>query len=179
MNLFLDTEFTSLRAPRLISLALVAENGERIYVELDDWEEGDCTEFVRKVVVPLLDGPRMSRVQAGRDVAAFIERYQFPTVWTDAPEYDATLLRDLVGGGVWYDIKPLGATMQRSAGVWDVIDMEQYGAIMEAEFAKGELRRHHALDDARANLIAWRTARRITKHEALSPISSVFKSPPV
>lgn len=82
-------------------------------------------------------------------MGAFIERYQFPTIWTDAPEYDATLLCDLVGGGDWYDIKSPGATTQRSAGVWDVIDMQQYGAILEVEFAKGELSPHHALDDAR------------------------------
>ncbi len=51
MLLFLDTEYTGFGQPhpKLISLALVAEDGRReFYIELTDtWQVEDCTEFVR------------------------------------------------------------------------------------------------------------------------------------
>lgn len=68
MLLFLDTEYTGLGQPRpkLISLALVAEDGSReFYAELaDTWTPDDCTPFVQREVLPLLAGPRLSRVEA-------------------------------------------------------------------------------------------------------------------
>ena len=61
MLLFLDTEYTGYgqAASQLISLTLVAEDGKReFYVEIaDTWRVHDCTEFVKREVLPLLDGP--------------------------------------------------------------------------------------------------------------------------
>jgi len=58
MLLFLDTEYTGLgqRQPKLISLALVAEDGSReFYAELaDTWTPQDCTPFVQREVLPQL-----------------------------------------------------------------------------------------------------------------------------
>lgn len=47
MRLFLDCEFTQLTAQaKLISLALVAEDGREFYVELlDSWRLEDCSDF--------------------------------------------------------------------------------------------------------------------------------------
>ena len=60
MLLFLDTEYTGLGQPDpgLISLALVAEDGrQEFYVELTDtWQRADCNGFVRREVLPRLDG---------------------------------------------------------------------------------------------------------------------------
>lgn len=55
-RLFLDCEFSQLSAAaKLISLALVAENGREFYVELlDAWREEDCSDFVKEIVVPQL-----------------------------------------------------------------------------------------------------------------------------
>lgn len=178
MNLFLDTEFTSLQRPQLISLALVAENGNYVYVELDDWEESNCTPFVVEFVLPLLDGNRVNRGEARRRVATFIDRFKCPTIWNDAPQYDPSLLQDLIGSDVAYRIETIG-TGQLAAGVWNVMDLDQYGRLLEAELAKEGVRRHHALDDAKAAAAAWRDASRIEKHDALSPMNSIFKSPPV
>lgn len=62
VNLFLDTQYTSMLWPKLISLALVAENGDHVYVELDDWDERFCAAFIVKTVLPLRTGskPRSS-----------------------------------------------------------------------------------------------------------------------
>jgi len=59
MCIFFDTEFTDLGVdPRLISIGLVAEDGERtFYAELSDTNEPkDCGEFARLAVLPQLEG---------------------------------------------------------------------------------------------------------------------------
>jgi hypothetical protein len=58
MKLFLDTEFTDLvPGNKLISIALVAEDGEYFYAELNDtYELEDCSEFVKHYVLPYLKG---------------------------------------------------------------------------------------------------------------------------
>ncbi len=58
MKLFLDCEFTQLSpAAKLISLALVAEDGSEFYAELpDSWHMEDCSDFVVEIVLPQLWG---------------------------------------------------------------------------------------------------------------------------
>lgn len=53
-ELFRDCEFTRLSAAaKLISLALVAEDGREFYVELlDAWREEDCSDFVKEILLP-------------------------------------------------------------------------------------------------------------------------------
>lgn len=53
MRIFLDTEFTDLLNPVLISLGLVADSEEEFYAEVP-FPDHACTPFVREVVVPLL-----------------------------------------------------------------------------------------------------------------------------
>ena len=164
MDLFLDTEFTSLKAPRLISLALVAESGEHIYVEVDDWWAP--TKFVRHAVLPLLTGPRLTRAEAGRAVRSFLEACGPSHIWTDSPIYDGPLLRDLVGDAPSYVLKTLGANSVKP-GVYEVMDLHRYQQALEAEFAKGTLRRHHALDDAKASCAAWQATKHTIKRHKL------------
>ena len=56
MRLFLDSEFTRLTAQaKLISLALVGQDGREFYMEvIDAWREEDCSEFVKEIVRPQL-----------------------------------------------------------------------------------------------------------------------------
>jgi hypothetical protein len=53
MKIFLDTEFTDLLDPQLISIGMVAETGEEFYAEVPYPDEA-CTAFVREAVIPLL-----------------------------------------------------------------------------------------------------------------------------
>lgn len=70
MLLFLDTEYTGLGKvdPKLISIALVPENGKSaFYAELkngEDWDTHDCTDFVIETVLPLLKGGEYSLTQS-------------------------------------------------------------------------------------------------------------------
>lgn len=56
MLVFLDTEFTDLDNPRLISIGLVAQEGQQFYGELTDWQLQECSSFVTGAVLPHLKG---------------------------------------------------------------------------------------------------------------------------
>lgn len=40
VNVFLDTEFTDLLNPKLISIGFIAENQRSLYLEVQDWNPG-------------------------------------------------------------------------------------------------------------------------------------------
>ena len=100
MRLFLDCEFTQLSsAAKLISLALVAENGREFYVELlDGWREDDCGDFVKEIVLPQLWGGdyAMPMIEARKVLLQFLATYDKELeVVTDAPIYDWELFCEL------------------------------------------------------------------------------------
>lgn len=54
MRIFIDTEFTDHAHPDLISIGMVAEDGQSFYAERADYRYEDCSSFVRNEVLPLL-----------------------------------------------------------------------------------------------------------------------------
>ncbi|KPW47396.1 hypothetical protein ALO95_200231 [Pseudomonas syringae pv. antirrhini] len=107
MRLFLDCEFTQLSATaKLISLALVAENGREFYVELlDTWRVEDCSDFVVEIVLPQLWGGGNEQPIIGARAALLDFLASFDEVLeivTDAPQYDWELFCELAyKGGKW------------------------------------------------------------------------------
>jgi hypothetical protein len=92
MRLFLDCEFTQLSAgTKLISLALVGQDRREFYVELQDtWQVDDCSEFVKKSVLPQLWGGEyaMPLTEATSALLRFLATYDEELeVVTDAPVY--------------------------------------------------------------------------------------------
>lgn len=152
MLLFLDTEYTGLGQPDpgLISLALVAEDGRReFYVELaDTWQQADCNEFVRREVLPRLDGAPRALAQA---------RVAVRDWFADAPRHvqaacdsvtDFRFLLALLGAprpgnlsADYFDLRPL-------------IDTSVYDQTV-ATCYRTDPRMHHALVDARAYRRGW------------------------
>ena len=50
MKIFFDTEFTGLhKNTTLISIGLVAENGDKIYAELNDYDKSQIDEWLQKM----------------------------------------------------------------------------------------------------------------------------------
>ena len=101
MKVFLDCEFTKLSAAaKLISLALVAEDGREFYVELlDAWKEEDCSDFVKEIVLPQLWGGSYSlpTAEARMSLLRFLTSFKKEVeIVTDAPQYDWELFCDLV-----------------------------------------------------------------------------------
>jgi len=93
MKLFLDCEFTQLnQSTKLISLALVSEDGDEFYVELTDtYQVEDCSDFVIENVLPQLNLPAHGVSLVGAQVAlkTFLNGLDGPLeVCSDAPEWD-------------------------------------------------------------------------------------------
>jgi hypothetical protein len=102
MRYFLDTEYNGWGGA-LLSLALVPDDGEELYVTLD-WE-GPLETWVERNVVPYLDSvpeqlvsPRMSRGDAARTLAHYLAGDSDPLIVADWPEDIAQLNALLVTG---------------------------------------------------------------------------------
>ncbi|MDY1047597.1 3'-5' exoribonuclease [Pseudomonas coleopterorum] len=100
MRLYLDCEFTRLSAAaKLISLALVAEDGREFYAELQGtWRLEDCSDFVKEIVLPQLWGGEyaMPLIEARLALLRFFATYNEElNVVTDAPAYDWGLFCEL------------------------------------------------------------------------------------
>jgi diamine N-acetyltransferase len=136
---FVDSEFTNLVEPRLISVGAVATDATAFYCELSDWPREHCSDFVQRVVLPLLDGDAVPHPVAAESFARWItERAdRSPLTIVSDSGFDRWALADLLG----HEDLPPGIDWQRVPVAYEALD----------DAARGlGLRRHHALDDARA-----------------------------
>ena len=159
--IFFDTEFTDLGVdPRLISVGFVSEDGERsFYAELTDtYQPSDCGEFARMAVLPQLEGGvvRMRLVELGEMLEAWISTFCAPVqLATDSLAWDWPWIQEIFDElGRWpSNLEKQALLLSREPA---------FNLAVEAVFAKPEegsnetcLRRHHALDDAKANRLGW------------------------
>ena len=112
MRYFLDTEYNGWGGA-LLSLALVPDEGEELYLTLD-WD-GPLEEWGERNVVPYLDtvpeplvSPRMNRADAARTVAHYLAGDPQPLIVADWPE-DIALFNALLltGPGTMVEVPPL------------------------------------------------------------------------
>ena len=113
MRYFLDTEYNGWGGA-LLSLALVPDDGEELYLTLD-WA---CTlePWVERNVVPYLDtvpdslvSPRMSRDDAARTLAHYLAGDPDPVIVADWPEDIAQFNALLVTGpGIMAEVPSIG-----------------------------------------------------------------------
>ena len=157
MLIFFDTEFSDLGVdPRLISIGLVSEDGERtFYAELSDtYKPNDCGEFARLAVLPKLEGgdALMSLRELGKRLVNWLQAFGEPvTLATDSLAWDWPWVHEIFGElGIWPDnlaTKPLLLTRNY---------LIEYDCFVDAvEMAFRNLRRHHSLDDSKANRLGW------------------------
>lgn len=156
-RVFFDTEFTELGIdPRLISIGLVAEDGERtFYAELSDtYEERHCSDFVREAVLPHLKGGsvHLDMPTLAQRLGHWLEGFGEPVkLVTDSLSWDWPWIQEIFYlEGTWpenVDGKPEV-----------LVQSQEFNVAVEKAFAGG-LRRHHSLDDAKANRIAWLATR--------------------
>jgi diamine N-acetyltransferase len=136
---FIDSEFTALTDPRLISFGAVATDGSAFYCELTQWPRDACSPFVLDAVLPLLDGRAVPHPVAARALTEWLNdrSHEAPTTIVSDSGYDRWALADLLGS----ENLPEGVFWRRVPIAYQTLD--------EVALALG-LRRHHALDDARA-----------------------------
>ena len=140
MRYFLDTEYNGWGGA-LLSLALVPEAGEELYLTLD-WE-GTLEPWVERYVVPYLDtvpdslvSPRMSRIDAARTLAHFLAADREPLIVADWPE-DIALVNALLVTGP-------GAMVEVPALRFQFVPLAGFSTAANSKVP------HNALHDARA-----------------------------
>jgi hypothetical protein len=149
--IFLDTEFTSFEEPYLISIGLFADKNE-FYFELSGVSHEICAPFVQANVLPLLTGPVLEPIEGAKQLAAFLSLYgPEVTFLCDAPRYDITLLAPFLPSRLRWNF---AVPSFQDAACESLFELTR-----EKAFANG-LRRHHALDDAKALAAAWAATRR-------------------
>jgi len=140
LRYFLDTEYNGWGGA-LISLALVPDDGEELYLTLD-W---DCAleEWVERNVVPYLDmvpqslvSPRLSRADAARAVGHYLTGDNDPLIVADWPE-DIALFNALLvtGPGVMAEVPEM---------TFRVVQLPGFSTAANSKVP------HNALHDARA-----------------------------
>lgn len=154
MRVFLDTELTSLQAPRLIAMGLAASDGRECYAELPA-DPSLANEFVRQRVLPqlgIVPARVASSAELGRRIGDWLIALQWPTIPVvfDFPlDYDL-LEQALRDGGRWNRLQGLlvptrvGQLMRLAAG------HEAMVRSWARSLAADGIGRHHALADARA-----------------------------
>jgi hypothetical protein len=155
---FFDTEFTGLIVdPKLISIGCVDETGTKtFYAELSDtWTLGDLSEFARGAVLPRLEGGDvvMTMNELTLRLADWLEDFGGSIqLATDSLAWDWPWIREI--------FEPLD-TWPRNLDGKPVLLLPNtvFNLAVENAFTKG-LRRHHALDDAKANRLGWIAAGR-------------------
>lgn len=136
---FVDSEFTSLQTPQLISVGAVATDSTAFYCELNGWNVERSSDFVKQIVVPLLDGDAVPLPMAAEAFSTWLDERvgRAPTTIISDSGYDRWALTELLGR----EDLPSGVNWKRVPISYEALDdaTKQFN-----------LRRHHALDDARA-----------------------------
>lgn len=170
MNVFFDTEFTELGIdPRLISIGLVSEGRSReFYAELSDtYQPSDCSDFVREAVLPHLEGgeARMTLNECAHRLIQWLMAFGEPVqLATDSLAWDWPWIEELFAEAGTGTNWPAHITTHDKATVFRPWNVEgrplilpqspAFNLAVEDAYVTG-LRRHHALDDAKANRIGW------------------------
>jgi hypothetical protein len=151
--IFFDTEFTELGVdPRLISIGFVSEDGKHsFYAELiDTYNKADCSDFTEEFVLPLLQGGEalLSMKDLGERLANWLESFARPVqLVTDSLAWDWPWIIEILDG-----INHWPSNLDRTPFILQP-SLELNNAIKLA--ASRGLRKHHALDDAKANRLGY------------------------
>lgn len=161
MLIFLDTEFTGFyKGAELLSLALVAEDAQELYLENLDYTPDKCSDFVNREVLPLMGkvaGAACSRPELAQRLTAWLADLSEPP----------TVVYDFEGDWDFFT-----GALPESAGLTSLIKEKILleNKVIRASFFKlGMIRtysrewpEHHALADARAlcnGYLTWREHR--------------------
>jgi len=142
---FFDSEFTNFTNPSLISIGAVATDSTAFYCELSDFPSAQCSAFVRETVLPLLDGDCVPRTIAAQSFVRWLAARSAaaPVMLVSDSGFDRWAVAHLFN----YEELPEHVEWMRVPVSYEDLD--------KTARARG-LRRHHALDDARA-LRYWLT----------------------
>jgi hypothetical protein len=158
MRFFLDTEFIAAGTRLdLISLALVANNGKEFYAVSTEFDEAQCSDWVRLNVLPHLpergkSGAWMTRAEMAGRLKHFIDKQrgtETAEFWAYFAAYDWVLFCQL-----------FGSLVQLPEG-WNELcwDLRQWAYHLGEPLLpqQPEEEKHDALADARWNRVIYQT----------------------
>ena len=149
MKFFLDTEFFERPCQiDLISIGLVADNGDEYYAESSEFDWDDASDWLKRNVQPRLSGPLKTRRQIAADVISFVREHcgdEKPEFWGYYADYDWVVFCWLFGSMI--DL-PQGFPMFCR-------DLKQWAVMLGDPKLPSQTDEHHALCDARWNKKAW------------------------
>jgi hypothetical protein len=149
MKVFFDTEFTGLhKNTTLISIGMVAEDGNVFYQELNDYDKSQVDDWLKYNVIANLNQGRVSAntKETAKRVAKWLSQFDKVEMWSDCLAYDWVLFNHLFGHAfnipknVYYipfDI----CTLFAAKGIDPDINREQFAGIDGIK--------HNALHDAK------------------------------
>jgi len=100
MRVYFDTEFTGLhKNTTLISIGMVAEDGQELYLELDDYDRSQVDEWLKEnVIVHLRGGDCLVGTKvAARRIKEWLSQFESVEIWSDCLAYDWVLFNNLFG----------------------------------------------------------------------------------
>lgn len=163
LNLFFDCEFTRFQEgaelPGLISIGVVSDCGKTFYAENASVQKEPCSEFVIETVLPLLQGgdALMPYPAIAEKLKAWLESFDREVkMWSDAPCFYWPYVEHMFDTYGWPgNLNRSPAPISFDSGVQNICF---FNAVEEMFLSNKSLRRHHALDDAIANMRAFKTA---------------------
>lgn len=177
--LFLDTEFTNLMHPQLISIGIITEDGKQeFYMERNDYDKKSSSQFVREMVEPFLmtNGVTFNEMSARLYtwLVELSEEYQVVVDYPDDWELFLDLVENLpqnIKGEPCY-VYPQLETVAVLKGMKDDCMLQHIISIRKAFkdavndfFFTYKLPNHHALNDAKANRYGWIKAMEVLENE--------------
>jgi hypothetical protein len=158
MLIFFDTEFSDLNIDqRLISVGLVSEGSREFYAELSDtYQRKECGAFTQEAVLPHLEGGEafMTMDELTLRLENWIEGFEQPVkLATDSLSWDWPWIQE-----IFYLPETWPENLDgKPALLLEMIECSFFTNAIEQAFQNHvpRLRRHHALDDAKANRLAW------------------------
>lgn len=99
----IDTAFSSLTPEAVpISLGLVTLDGQAFYAESSAWRQVDCSDFVIRAVLPILDGPVYPLNVLGNLARRWLEGLgPVVVLLSDACEWDEPILVKILQKAGW------------------------------------------------------------------------------
>ncbi|MBP6108674.1 MAG: hypothetical protein KA484_02210 [Rhodocyclaceae bacterium] len=155
MKIFLDTEFTNLDEPDLISVGFVADHGAELYIVLSDFDHNMCSDFVKANVLPLLDRENPEVLSRGQAIDRM-------TSWLMDQRTSATEVIELVADHS-IDFELIPPSVISEVGIvqfFNVYTELSRSLLLQFAVAQDEWHhqigiRHHSMIDARGLKFAW------------------------
>lgn len=170
--IFVDTEFTDLLDPHLISIGMVTEDGRNeIYLECSDYDKETESPFVKAVVLPLLQTKGFPINIISQKLFHWLAMLPISNgTYKIICDYmtDWELLIDVVDNlppSVDPDVELLYSALDTKSTLYgmktgDIIETSirarnAFKMGVDEYFYSNRLKQHHALNDAKANRYGW------------------------